>query len=396
MIYRCFGRTGLRMPVLSCGLMRSMHSWKDMDPGQIPLESQHRLEGIVHRALESGITHLETARGYGSAERQLGRVLAGIDRDSYILQTKVRPEDDTELFTANVLDSLDRLQVERVDLLAIHGLNDYHSLWQVCRPGGCLAAARELQRRGRVGWVGFSGHGSTGVQLAAVRHEKDGGFDFINLHWYMILQAHSPVLRAARNRDMGVFIISPSDKGGMLHSPPSLLVRLSAPLHPMQFNDLLCLGRPEIHTISVGAARPTDFDLHLDGLARLDQLSLITDIAGRWHRAMEEATGQPRPDALWKKFPSWEETPGYINIPFILWLRNLARGWSLVDFARARYRKLGRDMPWVAGNNGSMCRSYDWRDIAAGAGWEVDDLVRALEEAHHLLGDSGELDASCS
>ena len=43
---------------------------------------------------------------------------------------------------------------------------------------------------------------------------------------------------------MGVFIISPNDKGGKLYEPPPKLTELCAPLTPMQFNDLYCLARP--------------------------------------------------------------------------------------------------------------------------------------------------------
>ena len=125
MIYRTFGKTGLAMPVLSCGLMRSMFSWQDMPCSGIPDYRRHELAEVVGSALKCGINHLETARGYGSSERQLGPILAGYARDSFILQTKVRPEDDPDRFTANVEDSLDRLGQKRVDLLALHGINDH-------------------------------------------------------------------------------------------------------------------------------------------------------------------------------------------------------------------------------------------------------------------------------
>ena len=43
----------------------------------------------IRRALEVGINHIETARGYGTSELQLGRVLPSLPRDQIILQTKV-------------------------------------------------------------------------------------------------------------------------------------------------------------------------------------------------------------------------------------------------------------------------------------------------------------------
>ena len=45
----------------------------------------------------------------------------------------------------------------------------------------------------------------------------DNFFDYVNLHWYFINQTNSKVINLANKHDLGVFIISPTDKGGHLH-----------------------------------------------------------------------------------------------------------------------------------------------------------------------------------
>jgi uncharacterized protein len=75
MKYRRFGRTELQMPVFSCGGMRYQFKWQDVDPHEIPSENQKNLEDTIRRAVSRGINHIETARGYGSSEMQLGYVL---------------------------------------------------------------------------------------------------------------------------------------------------------------------------------------------------------------------------------------------------------------------------------------------------------------------------------
>ncbi|MDH4319075.1 MAG: aldo/keto reductase [Desulfobulbaceae bacterium] len=378
------------MPVLTAGLMRAKYSWSNIDPGQIPRESQKNLERVIAQALAVGITHLETARAYGTAEVQLGAVLKKYPRKSYILQTKVAPDNDPERFTEAVLDSLSRLGVDYLDLLAIHGLNDYESLWQVCRKNGCLAAARRLQDRGKVRHIGFSGHGPTDVLLRAIGFEDYEGFDYLNLHWYTIFQTHTPVLETAADRDLGVMIISPSDKGGMLHTPPQKLVDLSRPLSPMQFNDLFCLARREIHSLTVGAAVAEDFGEHVRAVMEFgEQRELIGDIYSKWQGAMREATGFERPDAQWNYFPTWSHTPGYVNVPFILWLYNLARGWDLLDYARSRYGQLGRDVRWVPGNNAGDAHQYDFEKVVKNCGMGAEKLRELLNRAHGLLGVNG-------
>jgi predicted aldo/keto reductase-like oxidoreductase len=185
---------------------------------------------------------------------------------------------------------------------------------------------------------------------------------------------------------MGVFIISPTDKGGMLQCPPEILCSLSAPLRSLQFNDLFCLQHPAVHTISVGGANAADFQDHLDVLPLLEDPRPVEEIYQRWQAQMRRQCGCGRPDDHWDLFPCWHDTPGYINIPFILWLRNLARGWDLLEFARGRYRMLGREMPWVAGNDGAQVRCYDFGAVAEAAGMEETRLTALLEDAHELLG----------
>ena len=60
-------------------------------------------------------------------------------------------------------------------------------------------------------------------------------FDYVNLHWYYINQDNWPAILDAQRHDMGVFIISPSDKGGHLYNPPERLIELCHPLSPMVF-----------------------------------------------------------------------------------------------------------------------------------------------------------------
>ncbi|MCI5166334.1 MAG: hypothetical protein D3903_09605 [Candidatus Electrothrix sp. GM3_4] len=225
------------------------------------------------------------------------------------------------------------------------------------------------------------------ILLKGIAHREDDGFDYMNLHWYTVYQRNTAALEAAADQNMGVFIISPTDKGGMLQSPPECLKKICDPLTPIQFNDLFCLQRPEIHTISVGAAQLSDFDDHLNALSRLDDYETVQGIYQQWEQLMKSATGHSRPDALWSSFPAWQQTPGYINIGLILWLYNLARGWDLLGFSRRRYRMLGQYMPWVSGLNGAVARRYDLGGVAKQAGMPAEKLIRVLEKAHCLLGE---------
>src|SRR5512146_3239401 len=144
MKYRRFGRTDLKMPVISCGGMRYQYKWQDVPESEIPAANQDNLEATIHRALELGINHIETARGYGSSEMQLGRILPDLPREKLIVQTKVAPQANPKQFLALFETSMKYLGLDHVDLLALHGINNRELLDFALKKDGCLDAARKL------------------------------------------------------------------------------------------------------------------------------------------------------------------------------------------------------------------------------------------------------------
>src|SRR5579859_1903725 len=172
MKYRRFGRTELSMPVISCGGMRYQYKWQDVKPSEIPRDNQKNLEATIHRAVELGINHIETARGYGSSEMQLGNVLPKLPREKIIVQTKVAPMKDPADFLKTFNKSMAYLKLDYVDLLAFHGVNNRTLFDYMLRKGGCLPIARQLQREGRVRFLGFSTHATTDIILDTIATDE--------------------------------------------------------------------------------------------------------------------------------------------------------------------------------------------------------------------------------
>jgi predicted aldo/keto reductase-like oxidoreductase len=381
---RRFGRTELPMPVLSLGGMRFQQSWSDLPADQITAENQANLRATLERAVAAGFHHVETARHYGSSERQLGWLLPQVHDPARLLQTKVPPQADSAAFEAELQLSFERLAVERVELLAIHGINRPDHLEQTLRPGGCLEVARRWQAEGRVGAVGFSTHAPLPLILEAIASDA---FDYVNLHWYFIRQDNRPAIAAATAHDMGVFVISPTDKGGHLHTPSERLLELCAPLHPIVFNDLFCLSAVGIHTISVGAACPEDLDMHLEAVRLLPQAAeLVPPIVARLEMARLEALGEAWLRSWQQGLPAWQDTPGGINLPILLWLHNLVEAWGLEGYARARYGLLGAGSHWFPGANADALdqsvSEAELRQVLTGSPWagQIPELLRRLRE----------------
>ena len=383
MQYRRFGRTELQMPVFSCGGMRYQYKWQDLPLSQIPIENQRNLEATITRSLEVGINHIETARGYGSSEMQLGQILPKLPREKFIFQTKVSPKSDPREFRRQFNQSLHFLQLDYVDLLGVHGINNEETLHNSIRPGGCLDEARKLQAEGKVRFIGFSTHGSTEIITKAI---ETGEFDYVNLHWYYINQWNWSAIEAANRNDMGVFIISPSDKGGQLYNPPQKLVELCKPLSPMVFNDLFCLSHPEVHTLSLGASKPSDFDEHLKVLPLLEQADeILPPILERLETEAIAVLGE-KWFRTWKVgLPSHEETPGNVNIPVILWLRNLALAYDMIEYGKARYNLLENGGHWFPGAKANNIDKLNFQDCLKHSP-HANKIPDILKESDRLLG----------
>lgn len=132
----------------------------------------------VHAALDAGITFFDVAPYYGltAAETVLGKALRGIDRDRYVLATKVgRYGDQVFDFSAggvtrSVRASLARLGVDHVDLIQCHDV-EFGSLDQVA--GETIPALRALQDAGLVRGVGITGYPLPALEYIAARAPVD-------------------------------------------------------------------------------------------------------------------------------------------------------------------------------------------------------------------------------
>ena len=114
MQYRRFGRTNLKIPILSLGGMRFQKSWDQLDFSEISFEEQNKVENILNLANKYGLSHVETAKYYGTSELQLGMCFQNTKKIPNIIQTKIPPNSDPEIFERDVLTSIEKLKVKKL------------------------------------------------------------------------------------------------------------------------------------------------------------------------------------------------------------------------------------------------------------------------------------------
>lgn len=226
-IYRQLGNTGIRVPIVSMGVMRADNP------------------NILKAAYNLGFKHFDTAHGYqeGRNEEMCGNFFKDKPRDSFVIATKVKPaRDASRKDFLDMLDvSLERLQMDYVDILYLHAVDDEEYL----HTPAFLEAMKSAKEMGKVKHVGFSTHRNMpGLINSAV----DKGFYEVILTTYNFRYSNDDNMIGALKRahEAGVGIVGMKNMaGGWLDEEKTKPVNCKAALK-------FALSSPYVHTCIPG------------------------------------------------------------------------------------------------------------------------------------------------
>ncbi len=217
-IYRTLGKTGIRLPIVSMGVMRSDNP------------------NLVKAALKTGIVHLDTAHVYqgGRNEEMLGKLLKDYPRDSFIISTKIKGEGMNELSDdeakQKVIEKFDismqRLQLEYVDILYLHSADN--KAYTQFKP--FLEALQQIKKEGRTRFIGVSTHSN---EPEVIRAAIETGVYDVVLTAYNFQQQHlddmNAALEEANKAGMGIVAMK-TLAGGFMDKERKKPVNASAAL----------------------------------------------------------------------------------------------------------------------------------------------------------------------
>lgn len=135
--------------------------------------SQDDADRTLALLIEHGVNHIDTAASYGDSELRVGPWMDRY-REQFFLATKTG-ERTYQAAHDQIQRSLERLQVDHVDLIQLHNLVDPGEWETALGPGGALEAAIEARNEGLVRFIGVTGHG---VTVAAMHHRSLERFAF--------------------------------------------------------------------------------------------------------------------------------------------------------------------------------------------------------------------------
>ncbi|MDE0230313.1 MAG: aldo/keto reductase [Spirochaetaceae bacterium] len=121
--------------------------------------SQEEADRTLAVLLQYGINHIDTAAGYGDSELRIAPWMRN-HRDRFFLATKTG-ERGAGGARAQLERSLQRLQVDHVDLIQLHGLTEPDEWRQALGSGGALEALIRAREEGLARNIGITGHGVT-------------------------------------------------------------------------------------------------------------------------------------------------------------------------------------------------------------------------------------------
>lgn len=179
--YRQLGRTGENVSLVGLG------GWHIGNA-----ETEAEGVAIIRRALDEGINFLDNSWDYneGRSEEWMGKALRDGYRQKAFLMTKVDGR-TKKLATAQLHESLRRLQVETIDLLQLHEIIRLEDADWVFAPGGAVEALAEARQQGKVRFVGFTGHKDPAVHLKMLETAKAHDFYFDTVQMPLnVMDAH--------------------------------------------------------------------------------------------------------------------------------------------------------------------------------------------------------------
>lgn len=205
---RLLGRTGLKVSSMGLGGMGVM------DERHEDLDS--RLE-IINAALNQGINFIDTARSYFDSEEIIGHVLKNRRDEVYIAtKTYLRSAKGAE---KELQESLEKLQVKKIDLYQIHHVQYMKEFEKIMEPGGAMETVKSYQKHGVIDFIGISSHNP---HILSEILESDL-FDTVQFPFSVVEREHYDNIRdVVKRRNIGTIIMKPL-AGGNVKSVDSAL-----------------------------------------------------------------------------------------------------------------------------------------------------------------------------
>lgn len=344
MRYNQLGNTGMFVSELCLGTMTFGAAGENAQWGLIASLDQKGVNDIVGRSIAAGVNFFDTADVYsfGQSERLLGQSLRdlGVKRSDVVIATKVhgamgQGPNERGSSRGHIMDSvegsLERLQLDHIDLYQLHGTDTVTPIDETLR------ALDDLVASGKVRYVGVSNWAAWRIAKALGIAERKGFSRFETIQSYYSIAGRDlerEIVPLINEEKLGLMVWSPM-AGGLLSGkygpgPPGngegrraafnfppvdedrawaavAVMREIAQKHGVSVATVALgyvLAKPFVMSVIIGASRMEQLEQNLaaaevkldaDDLARLDEVSALPAEYPGWMLERQGAGRRPAP-----------------------------------------------------------------------------------------------------
>jgi predicted aldo/keto reductase-like oxidoreductase len=333
MLYREYGKTGIRVSTLGFGGFRFPRAGDRID---VDLTIS-----IMRRAFDLGVNYVDTAAVYGSglSEVAIGRAIKGRKNKVFVATKNHYKGECPDAWQKNLDRSLERLDVDTIDFYHIHGLR-----WDVYRrqsgPGGPMARFRKAKEDGLVRHMCFSSHDRP---QNIVKLIDTGEFEGILVQYNLLDRKNEDVIAYAHERGLGVAIMGPVGGGALAGFPSEAIQGMlggakSTPEIALRF----VLSNPNVTLALSGMSTIEMVEENAATASREEPLS-----AAERQQVLEAVEEVGQLSNLYCTGCQYcMPCPNGVDIPKNFAAMNYYRVWGLLDHARSLYKRLGRKRKW--------------------------------------------------
>ncbi|MCL2576542.1 MAG: aldo/keto reductase [Defluviitaleaceae bacterium] len=370
MIYKEFGKTGIKMSTLGFGAMRLPMRGAEIDDDlAIPM---------MHRAFELGVNYIDTAPYYCDklSEAAVGRAVKG-RRDKIYVSTKNPIENDSaDDWRGRLENSLKNLDMDYIDFYHFWGINlAGFKHWETLT-NGPLQAAEHAKSEGLIKHISFSFHDDA----KNLREIVDSGrFESLLIQYNLLDRSNEENLIYAKEKGLGVVIMGPVG-GGKLGAPSELIRGLlkEKPTSTAEMAMRFVLANPNVDIALSGMSTMTQVEENAQIAARLSHLTdaEITQIK----KILEE--NKKLAELYCTSCDYCKPCPQEINIPHLFGIMNTHRVYELTEHAISLYNETMRGTAWTKSESPLKCTQCG---VCEKKCPQKLPIIKQLKETHETL-----------
>jgi len=235
-IYRTLGKTGIKVPIVSMGVMNSDNP------------------NLCKAAYENGMTLFDTANGYqnGRNEEMLGNLFKDYPRKSFVLATKVKssgPDEFLEKFNI----SLKRLGMDYVDILYLHAIDNP----EIFDNKPLINIMKKLKKDGKTRFIGFSTHKNMAAMINAAAASDIWDVILTSYNYKVVnIDEMNSSLKKANEAGLGIVAMKTIPGGGYFDREKTKPMNTSAAIKWV-------LSNPDVSTAIPGMTSFDQLDLNV-------------------------------------------------------------------------------------------------------------------------------------